>query len=326
MRLSYTDIKNSFYRNAGLDNSEDTAILADFKANLGTRYQMILAKMRDYMTQKTVTSTTVNNQQFYHYPPGVTNIESIVVTIGSVNYPTTIVNSQWQWDWLNALQVQPTAIPQFIFPRRDDFGIYPKPQAAYTITFNYHYRDRNLGVEDFTTGTATVTHASQAVTIAATDVLGVPIDTMTSAMVNRWFQITDPTEDGEGYWYRILDIPTARTITLESAYQGSGGTGYTYRVAQTPEFPEEGHIILVDGVTADFYSGVRHDITTATFFENKFWTGSGTNNSRDMGSNEILGGLIGLYNQYADRNSERIIDRKKKVYPFMDQNWGMQLS
>ena len=316
MRLSYSDIKNSFYRNAGLDNSQDTAILADFKANLGTRYQMVLAKMRDYMTQKTVTSTTVASQQYYHYPVGITNIESIVVTIGSINYPTTIVNSQWQWDWLNSLQVQPTAIPQFIFPRRDDFGIYPKPQAAYTITFNYHYRDRNLGVED-STGTATVTHDSQLVTV---------VGTVTSAMVNRWFQITDPTEDGEGYWYRISAVPTALTVTLESAYQGSGGTGFAYRIGQTPEFPEEGHVILVDGVTADFYSGVRHDITTATFFENKFWTGSGTNNSRDMGSNEILGGLIGLYNQYADRNNERIIDRKKKVYPFLDKAFGMTLS
>lgn len=97
MRLSFSDIKNQFYRNAGLDNTSDTAILADFKSNLGTRYQMVLAKMRDYMTQKTVTTSTVANQQYYHYPVGITNLESVVVTIGSINYPTTVVNSQWQW-------------------------------------------------------------------------------------------------------------------------------------------------------------------------------------------------------------------------------------
>jgi len=318
MKLSYTDLKNQFLRNVGSDGSSNTAILADFNANLGNRYQMVLAKMKDYMTQKTVTTTTVASQQYYHYPAGITNIESIVVTIGSVNYPTTVVNSQWQWDWLNSLQVQPTAIPQFIFPRRDDFGIYPKPQDAYTLTFNYHYRDRNLSVADYTTGTATVTNGSQTVAIAT----GVT----TAAMANRWFQITDTTNTGEGYWYRILDVPTVASLTLETSYEGATGASLNYRIAQCPEFPDEGHIILVDGVTADFYAGVRHDITTSTWFNNKFFTGDGQNNSRDMGDNTISGGLIGLYNQYADRNGERIIDRKKKVYPFMDQNFGMTLS
>lgn len=316
--LTRTDIKNQFLRNIGADSSTDSAILADFNSNLGQRYQMVLARMKDYMTQKTVSSTTVAAQQYYHYPQGVRNIESVVVTVGTVKYPTTVVNAQWQWDWLNAIQVQPTAIPQFILPRRDDFGIYPIPQTAYTITFNYHYRDRGLTIDDYTSGTAEVTNGSTAVTITN--------GTMVNDMAGRFFEITDTTNTGHGYMYRISAVPTAGTLTLENGYEGLTGATLTYRIGQVPEFPEEGHIILVDGVTADFYSGIRHDVTTATWFNNKFWTGDGQNPSREMGDNTITGGLIGLYNQYADRNSERIIDRNKRIYPFLDQNWGMQMS
>lgn len=318
MKLTYTDLKNQYLRNIGQENSSNATILLDFNLNLGTRYQMVLSKMKDYMTQTTISKSTVANQQYYTYPAGIVNIESVVVTIGSVRYPTTVVNSQWQWDWLNSLQVQPTAIPQFIFPRKSDFGIYPIPQDAYTMTFNYHLRDRNLSVEDYTLGTAAVTVDTTLVTITT----GV----MTEAMIGRWFEITDTTNTGQGYFYKILDVPTASTLTISPAFEGATGSTLSYRIGQCPEFPDEGHIILVDGVTADFYQGVRHDITSATWFNNRFWTGDGQNSSRDIGDATITGGLIGLYNQYTDRNSERVIDRKKKVYPFLDQNWGMELS
>src|SRR3990167_1551285 len=146
MRLTYTDCQNQFLRNCGKEGSTDTTLIADFDLNLGQRYQMILARLRDYMTEKTVQSSTVASQQYYHYPVGVRRIESVVITIGDIKYPCAVINSQYQWDWLNSLVIQPSAIPQFIFPRRDDFGIYPIPSAAYTITFNYHYRDRNLNI------------------------------------------------------------------------------------------------------------------------------------------------------------------------------------
>lgn len=299
--------------------SPDASIIADFNANLGNRYQMVLARMRDYETQKDITQQTVAGQQYYSYPSGIVNIEAVVVTIGAVHYPMTVVNSQWQWNWLNALQVQPTAIPQFIFPRQSDYGIYPIPQTSnYPITFSYHYRDRNLSIEDYTTGTVTVTNNSPTITGSGT--------TFTPAMAGRWFEVTDPTEPGQGYFYRIGAVPDAATLTLEANFSGATNAGLTYLVGQTPEYPEEGHILMVDGPTADFYSGIRADIATATWYNNKFYTGDGQNNSRDYGLATITGGLIGLYNQYTDRNTERVIDRKKKVYPFLDQVWGLTLS
>lgn len=318
MKQSYTDLKNQHLRNIGSVGTSDVSLISDFNNNLGQRYQMVIAKLHDYMTQKTVTTSTVANQQYYHYPVGLTRIESVVITIGSINYPTTMVNSQWQWDWLNAFQVQPTAIPQFIFPRQVDFGIYPKPNDIYTLTFNYNYRDRNLSVDDYSTGSITATNGSQTITGLGT--------TFTNAMVGRWFQVTDPTNTGQGYLYRVTAVGSATSLTIETAYNGQTQATLSYRVCECPEFPDEGHSILVDGTTSDFYAGIRHDVQTATWYNNKFWTGDGQNGSRKMGDNTIQGGLIGLANMYTDRNQERVIDRKKQVYPFMDQNFATNLS
>ena len=148
MRLSYSDIKNQFLRNIGQVGSTETNLLADFNSNLNQRYQMVWSKLKGYQSQQPKTMATVDSQQYYHYPEGTSKIEACVVVIGSVQYPLTTIYSQKQWDTLNAIQIQPTAIPQFIFPRRDDFGIWPIPRDAYVMNFNRHIRMRNLSVED----------------------------------------------------------------------------------------------------------------------------------------------------------------------------------
>lgn len=298
--------------------TSDTQILSDFYLNLAQRYNLILAKLHNYMVQRTITTSTVAGQQFYPYPAGIVNIESVVVTIGNVRYPTGFINSQYQWDWLNSLTVQPTAIPQFLFPRRDDFGIYPIPGAVYSVTFNFHYRDRGLSVADYTTGTVTVTNNSATVTGSGT--------TFTPAMVGRFFEVLSDTNTGYGYFYRIAGYTSPTVLTLEIPYEGATGSTLVYRIGQCPEIPDEGHILLVDGVTADYYAGIKHDPETAIWYNNKFFTGDGNNPSRQQGDSTISGGLLGLYNLYADRNAERVIDRRKEIYPFMTQNWGMSLT
>ena len=71
------------------------------------------------------TASTVADQQFYHYPPNVyPPIVSATLTTGGVDYPLTTINSQREWDKLNEVSFSGSAIPQFIFPRRDDFGIW----------------------------------------------------------------------------------------------------------------------------------------------------------------------------------------------------------
>lgn len=156
MRLTYTDLYNAFLQNTGnLNNSSDTNLVSFFKRHLSSRYQLVLSKLSNYATQQTQTASTVADQQYYHQPPGLVDVEAVNITIGSRDHNLKPVNSQSEWNRLNAIDIQAGSLPQYFFVRRDDFGIWPIPQDAYTITLDYHFRDRNLTTADYTTGTVT---------------------------------------------------------------------------------------------------------------------------------------------------------------------------
>lgn len=326
MRLSYTDLKNQFLRNINMVDTTNTSILSDFNANLNNRYQMVLARLKNYQVQTNASMSTVAAQQYYDYPVSLTNIDDVVVTVGSVNYPLTVINSQHNWDLLNAIQISSASVPQFIFPRSPylgyarggGFGIWPIPQDTNTITFYYHYRDRGLSVDDYTDGTIAFTSGSGVITGTST--------TFTPAMVGRSFQITTTSNVGYGYWYLVSAYSSATSITVVPVISTATSSGLAYRIAQTPLLPEEGHIVLADGVTADFYAGMRKDIETATWFNNKFWTGDGNNPDRDAGKGRIYGGLLGLVEAYNERNDERLINRKPQTNPLVYQAFATSLS
>lgn len=327
MRQTYTDLKQQFLRNINLSGATNTTtVLADFNANLGSRYQLVIAKLRNFHLQKATTIPTVAGQQYYEYPLGLTNIETVVVTVGSVNYPLDVINSQNNWDVLNAVQVSASAVPQFFLPRSPQitrtggggFGIWPIPQDVYTITFNYHYRDRNLTIEDYTAGSVNLTSASTTVTGVGT--------TFTPAMVGRWFSVTDPTSTGQGFWYLVSGYVSATSLTIYKAWEGATATGLTYRIGETPLIPEEGHRILADGATADFYGGMRKDKDSNAWFNNLFYTGDPQNSSREEGDPKIVGGLTGLINRYADRSTEHLVQRGRNMNPLNYQVWATHLS
>lgn len=320
MRLTYTDIKQQYLRNIGKGGTTaSTDILADFNNNLGQRYQLIAAKMSDYTTQQTLTATTTAAQQYYGYPPGVISIDSTKIQIGTVWYPLTAIYSQHTWDMFNSMPIQPTTFPQCIFATKDDFGIWPIPQDAYTISFAGFARDRNLTIEDYLNGTIQIDSGSSIIHGTGT--------AFTPAMVGRWFTITDPTVNGQGYWYRIGDYVSGTQLNMEQVFQGPTNTGQvTYRIGESPEIPEEGHSILIDGATSDFYAGLKADGVQATWFNNKFWTGDGNNNQRDTGDENIAGGLIGLMNRYASRDKKRLIQKQPQSQSPSNKFWSYRIS
>ena len=322
MRITYSNLLNQYIRNIGIRTSDPnySGVIADFNQNLGARYQMILAKMANYRTQKVFTDNTAVNTQYYSYPVGMVNFETVTVAVGSITYPMTVINNQFTWDSLNSIPFQPTTFPRFIFPRLDDYGIWPIPQGVYPITFNYHFRDRNLSVADYTSGIIAVSSSSSPNVITGTNT------TWTPAMVGRWFSVTDPTEPGQGYWYRILSYVSATSLVLYNNWQGSTGSGYSYVIGETPEIPEEMHIALVHGVTADYYSNIKNDEVSSARWENRFWTGDPSNATRKFGDNDVIGGLIGGINKYEDRNESRLIDRKPQLGPLTEKAFAIHLS
>jgi hypothetical protein len=252
------------------------------------------------------------------YPPGIISLDNVSVTIGSYTYTLSPIYDQALWNKLNAMTIQPTSIPQFYFPRKNDFGIWPIPTAVYTINFYTFDRDRNLSVADYTTGTALCTTASLAVVGTNT--------TWTSAMIGRWFTITDTTVAGQGYWYKVAAVGSSTTLTLDRVWNAATITTSTYRIGECPELPEEAHILLPDGTASDYYAGLRNDNTNAALWDNKFYTGSMSNTSRDRNDKNIMGGLIGLIKNYENRDRSTLIYKTERPMSIYWKVWGTVLS
>lgn len=325
MRLSYTDLKNEHFRAINMSNqSTDSGLLTNFNLHLGQRYQLILAKMNNYKTIKPYTLTTTANSKIYPFPPGLVTIEGGYITVGSVNFPLTPITSRYNIEQLNAIQIQASALPQFYFVEQDTFQIWPTPQAAYSGKIYYHFRDRNLSVDDFTTGTITLTNNSSNVTISGAS--------FTAAMVGRWLTVTDTTVPGQGYWYRISGYTNATTITLGAndgtavVWPNATVTPSSYRICETPELPEEMHVILAWGTAADYYGSMQKDKDAFAWYNNMFYTGSPDNPSRDFEDKKVMGGLIGAVNLYRDRDDRTVIRRRPKLNPLQYKVFATTLS
>lgn len=321
LRLTYTQIKEQHLRNINLVGSTDATILQDFNTNFGQRYQLALAALRNFKTTAEYTFATVANQQYYPFPQGEVQVEGMVITVGSVNYPLQIITSRFNWEQLNAISIQASAIPQFYFPRSMDFGVWPTPQAVYSGNMSYRYRDRNLSVDDYTTGTMTMT-------LNDSTLLAGGGATFTPAMVGRWFCVTDTTIPGQGYWFLL----TAYTDTthMEMFQPWTQATATTaaqgYIIGETPDVPEELHSSFAWGTASDYYGGMQKDPDNSSQFDNLFWTGNAKNTVRRQGDSSITGGLLGTIDRYTDRDDRHLIKRKPKLNPLQYKVWATSLS
>jgi len=294
-------LKNDILNNIGLPGSTDTTVISFVNLHLQTRYEDLLAAFSSWPNQTAQNANTVAAQQYYHNPPGIVKIESVVILQGQIAYPLKLVNSQQEWNYINQYPNIQVFIPQFYFPRRDDFGVWPTPQAIYPMTVNYIYRDRNLNVTDYIAATVTFTNNSQSIVGSGT--------VFTSDMIGRFIVPTDTDGFPTGYWYRITAVTDTTHLTIETFYEGATAIGSKYLIGQTPELPEEAHILLSWGVTADWYIQ-RGDMEKAARFNNLYYTGDGNNAER--GGKSVLGGLYGVRERYAERGDRRIITMNKK--------------
>lgn len=292
-----------------------TSTVTNFiKEHLNKRYSLVTAHLRQYITQPTPrTAVTTADQQYYYMPPGIQSIEQATLTIAGVAYPLIVVNSQLDWNYINQIDFSGTTIPQFIFPRRNDFGIYPTPQTdGDTITLVGNLQDREMTADDYTTGDVDITENDQEVVGNAT--------TFTVDMVGRWFKATD----GDNYWYRIGTFTDATHLNLETFYEGETKTSAAYLIGESPEIPEELHEILPHGAAAEFFSGPRKDFASAQAHNNYFWTGDFNNDSRRI--HDAQGGLLAAKARYATRINSGIIYHKHERIPRFDERWSTVLT
>lgn len=133
------------------------------------------------------------------------------------------------------------------------FRLFPPPDTAQTIDFIYRRKCRDLRVWDVTTGKATVTAASDVITLTDGG-------TFTAAHVGSVIRISDgavnPPTDIDGlYPYAdertILRVTSATTAVVDDAY-GSAYTNVAYRISD----PIDIEVQSMYNVT--FASAIRH--------------------------------------------------------------------
>lgn len=184
-----------------------------------------------YFNERSYTTPTVSQQQFYYLPPQFRKMIDVTVTIGGVIWTTKPAPSREYWDWLNVITFYQD-FPSFHFIYNgNQVGIFPIPASAGNlITMNYQTRIRDLSQPDYTTGTVAVTNGSPNVTFTGSTLVG--------DMGNMWIQFALPL--GDGNWYQISSVNVgAGTAILLNPYQGPTSSGISFIIGDVPILPED---------------------------------------------------------------------------------------
>lgn len=235
--LTFNNIYSDTQSTVG-DTSATTLTLIKRWINIGAKRFGAVLNREWRNTNKTF--SVVADQQFYQTPEDCIRLKSIIITVGSIDYPLKEVESEDTWNDLNRYNsTETSSIPTHFYVRgNDEFGIYPVPSASISSggKINYERRMRDMSQADYTTGSVTVTNGSAAVVGSGT--------TFTALMVGRSLKLDDAS--GDGMWYKIATFTDTTHITLENTYAGSTTAGASFAIGELPDIPEEYHESLVD--------------------------------------------------------------------------------
>lgn len=278
-----------------------TDSLTYIKREIGNTISDVFSLMKEYKLQPPpVTAYTQENVMYYSYPAGFMKAESFTTTIGALHPPLRIVQSQQEWDRLQSVPLTST-YPTHIFPRRDDFGVYPTPAGQYPIYITGIYQPQTMTAEDITSGVVAVTKNSSTVIITG----GLPF---TDDLIGRWFCLTDSTTlVPNGRWYRILSVTDTTHLELSRTFTEPSAEGQTFVIGQSPEIPEELHQFLAYRVGSVYWQTRRNDSAKAQELSNFFYTGDFNNSKR---SGRITGGVLFVLNdlQNKGRGNSNLIE------------------
>lgn len=191
-----------------------------------------------YFNERSYTTTTVANQQFYNLPPQVKKLINVTVFIGSTLWQPKECPSREYWDYLNTTTFQQD-YPSFFFVFNGQVGLWPVPaSSSNVITMNYKIRIVDLSMQDVTNSTAvsTVSITINTPTVTASGA------TFKAWMASQWIRIphsiTDST-NGDNQWYQIDSITSSTILVLKNKYTGATITAANFTIGEVPLLPED---------------------------------------------------------------------------------------
>ncbi len=235
------------------------------------------------------TDSTIANQIYYPFRPGFSKLTSLVVNVGTYKPPLKIVQSEDEWNQLQQVPVT-AAWPVKVYPRRDDFGLYPTPQTVYTMTISGIWIPVNLTADDNITGTIAWTNGSPNIVGTTT--------AFTTSMVGSWLASTGSDGVPNSNMYRVATYTNATHITVDRNVIETTASGLSFVIGQSPEIPEDLHQFIPYRVAAAYYSIKRRNPTLAQQYLNYFWTGDYDNIKRE---GEFTGGVLNVLNDLLEK-------------------------
>lgn len=239
-----------------------SAQLSIFKLDINNGAAQFLNRFGTKTNRGTSYTDVKANQQFYQFQYEVLRPSHIRVQNGSFWYSPELITSEDEWNKINALT--PTAtFPIFWYVRGyREVAIYPTPSQDETkgLELTFQPEHIEMTMDDFTTGTVTVTEGDTTLTHSDTGFI--------PAMVGTWLQITDGTD---GRWYRVSAYVSSSVLTLENYFEGVSGAGRAFRLGQIMQIPQ-GYQDAPVYDALKLYSLSQKDKVSAADFDNRFET------------------------------------------------------
>lgn len=256
------------YQNGFTDLTQNTATTNATRGLLLVNEAIRYLVGKFYFNERSYTTSTVAQTQFYNMPPQVKNLINVTVSIGGVLWVPKFAPTREFWDSLNVITFYQD-FPSFFYvyngtAGNPQMGLFPIPaSSSNTITMNYKIRTIDLSQADYTTGTVAVTNGSPTITGTGT--------TFVANMVNRWIRVTAP--DGDEQWYQIKTFTSTTSLTLYNNYTGNTASGAAYTIGEAPILPEDYQDLPLYRALYIYYNSIVPDKGRAELWKNLYEEG-----------------------------------------------------
>lgn len=264
--LTFTQRKEMAAKLCGINYEEPE--MPVIIANMNMADKLLENAARRMWTRKEKVAKLTAGKQFYQIASDMHRVIAVKCRISSdsdIIVPLTEVQSEFEWDKLNAFPFSTSYPTHFFIKGDDEIGIYPCPSEDVTdgLMVAYSPRIRDMGIDDFTFTADVIQNSTN---ITNPDAQGLPGGFKDYMTENFWIRSTDG-EDGN--WYKVQKIISPNSMQIDNNYLGPTGTGVNFIMGQVPPYPEEYHDAAINYACYKFFA-MRKDTDSAAMYRTLF--------------------------------------------------------
>lgn len=263
--LTFTQRKEQAAKLCGINYQEPE--MAIIVSNLNSADKLFENAARRGWTRKEKIASITANKQYYQIASDMHRVSSVrckTDTNGEIIVPLVEVQSEYEWNKLNAYPFKASYPTHYFIRGNDEIGIYPCPSESITdgLIVSYEPRIRDMGIDDFTF-TADVVQNGVDITNPSNTLVGGFKPYMTE---NFWIKAND-AEDGN--WYKVQKVIDTTHMKIDNNYLGPSGNGVSFTMGQVPPYPEEYHEAAIYYAAFKFFA-MRKDTDSSAMYRTLF--------------------------------------------------------